>query len=396
MQTELDPNVLFRRYQELQTYVGWTDADALRVQAAGSLLEPEFVGLIDDFYAEIERHPDARKVITGGQAQIERLKGTLIKWIRDLFSGQYDSAYVVRRWKVGRRHVEIGLDQVYTNVALSRLRRGMNRALQELWQGDAEELQAAVRSLNTLIDLDLAQIEDAYQAEYAARQQRTERLAAIGQVAGGIAHEIRNPLNVVKTSVYFLLNARTSTPEKKAEHLQRIERQVSLADGVITALTNFARLPVPNFRPFPVKKCVLEALEANPVPESIAFAIDCPTTIPDVLADIDQVRIVFSNLIRNAREAMAQGGRLTVRASRVGDAVDVAFTDTGVGITTEHLSRITEPLYSTKARGLGLGLAIARSILEKNKGSLLMSSESGKGSTFVVRLVAALTEDVAP
>jgi signal transduction histidine kinase len=220
-------------------------------------------------------------------------------------------------------------------------------------------------------------------------------LAAIGQVAGGIAHELRNPLNVVKTSVYYLLNARAATPEKKAEHLQRIERQVVLADGVITALVNFARLPVPNLRPFPVLKCIHEALEANPVTESIAVTIECPETLPEVVADIDQVRIVFSNLIRNAREAMAQGGRLTISACQTGDGVEAAFADTGTGISPEHINRITEPLYSTKARGLGLGLAIARSILDKNKGSLRVTSEMGKGSTFTVRLAAALTEDSA-
>src|SRR5260221_9501435 len=121
METALDTDALFRRDQELQAYVGWTADDARRVQAVGPLLEPSFQHLIDDFYAEIEKHPEARKVITGGAAQIERLKGTLVAWIRELFSGQYDAAYVVRRWRVGRRHVEIGLDQVYTNVALSRL-----------------------------------------------------------------------------------------------------------------------------------------------------------------------------------------------------------------------------------------------------------------------------------
>src|SRR5207249_3268292 len=161
-----------------------------RVNAVGPLLETCFAPLIDDFYAEIERHPEARKVITGGAAQIERLKGTLRGWIHELFVGHYDSAYVVRRWKVGRRHVGIGLDQVYTNVALSRLRSGLSLALQERWTCDREELKATARALNTLLDLDLATIEDAYQSEYTARQQRAERLAAIGQVAGGIAHEL--------------------------------------------------------------------------------------------------------------------------------------------------------------------------------------------------------------
>src|SRR5204862_3652078 len=112
----------FPRYQELQRYVGWTDDDARRVAAVAGLVEPSLPALVDDFYAEIERHADARKVITGGAAQIERLKGTLVQWLRELFHGRYDADYVARRWRVGWRHVEIGLDQVYTNAALSRLR----------------------------------------------------------------------------------------------------------------------------------------------------------------------------------------------------------------------------------------------------------------------------------
>src|SRR6516165_9467179 len=113
---------LFRRYQDLQAYVGWTADDEQRVRSAGPIVEASFPGLIEDFYAEIERHPDARRVITGGAAQIERLKGTLLNWLRELLAGRYDADYVARRWRVGWRHVEIGLDQVYTNVALSRLR----------------------------------------------------------------------------------------------------------------------------------------------------------------------------------------------------------------------------------------------------------------------------------
>src|ERR1022692_975621 len=195
----MDPAKLFHRYQELQQYVGWTAEDAKRGQAIARLMEPRLPALVDDFYAEIERHPGAMKVITGGQQQIARLKVTLLKWLQELLAGPYESDYATRRWKVGWRHVEIGLDQVYTNVALSRLRKGLHAALRECWRGDARELLETRTSLNLLVDLDLAIIEDAYQAEYVARQQRTERLAAIGQVAGGIAHELRNPLNVVKT-----------------------------------------------------------------------------------------------------------------------------------------------------------------------------------------------------
>lgn len=381
---------LFRRYQELQQYVGWSEADALRVQSVATLLEAHLVPIIEDFYAEIERHPETRKVITGGTPQIERLKGTLRGWLQELLFGPYNREYVARRWRVGWRHVEIGLDQVYTNVALSRLRAGLLRILEECWQGDLREAMAIRGSLNTLLDLDLAIIEDAYQAEHMNRQQRSERLAAIGQVAGGIAHELRNPLNVVKTSIYYLLNARNPSPTKTAEHLQRIERHVVVADGVITALSNFAKLPLPNLRTFSVEKCVREVLELNPMPDTIQVSIDCAASLPRALGDLDQIRIVFANLVRNGREAMPQGGRLSVHGRQVGESVEIDVGDTGVGISPENLSRITEPLYSTKARGLGLGLAIVRAILDKNKGSLRVASEIGRGTTCTVRLAVAL------
>jgi signal transduction histidine kinase len=389
----MDEEKLYERYRELQSYVGWTDEDCGRVASMAPVVEPWFRPLIDDFYEEIERHPEARKVITGGQAQIERLKGTLRQWVRELFEGRYDRAYVVRRWRVGWRHVEIGLDQVYTNVALSRLRLGLLRVIHENATGDYAEIKLAVRALNRLLDLDLAIIEDAYQTEYMRRLQRNERLATLGEVAGGVAHELRNPLNVVKTSVYYLLNARNANSEKTAEHFRRIERNVELADSVISALSSFAKMPVPSLRPIPVCEMILSALEVNPTGESIHTEIDCPAELPPVLADADQMRIVLGNLIRNARDAMPQGGRLSITARQtVGDAIELAFTDTGVGISPENLSRILEPLYSTKARSLGLGLSIAKSILEKNQGSLRVTSELGKGSTFSVRLQAAPTD----
>jgi signal transduction histidine kinase len=385
----MDAERLFDRYRELQSYVGWTETDAEKVVAAAPLLEPYLLSLIDDFYEEIERHPAARKVITGGPAQIERLKGTLVQWIRDLLSGRYDADYVVRRWRVGWRHVEIGLEQVYTNVALSRLRIGLIRALHESWCGEPLGLKETVRSLNKLLDLDLAIIEDAYQSDYMARLQRSERLATLGQVAGGVAHELRNPLNVVRTSVYYLLNARNPTAEKQADHLRRIERNVELADNVITALSNFAKIPLPELKPIDVEPLVHGVLEINPPGDRIAVAVECSDDLPQALGDADQLRIALGNLVRNARDAMPHGGRLSISA-RGGDGhLELSVADSGTGIDAKDLARIMEPLYSTKARGLGLGLAITRSIVEKNLGTLRVASEPGRGSVFTIRLAAA-------
>jgi signal transduction histidine kinase len=379
---------LFARYQELQQYAAWSVEDAERVQSLGPLVSDSLAGLVEDFYAEIERHPDAAKVITGGQEQITRLKGTLVRWLLELFAGTYDAAYVARRWRVGLRHVEIGLDQVYTNMALSRLRLGLVRVLSEVWTGPADELMAALTSLHKLLDLDLAIIEDAYQSEHLRRQQQTERMAAIGQVAGGIAHELRNPLNVIKTSVYYLLNARHPTAEKTAEHLNRIHKQVGLADGVITALSSFARLPLPNLEPFDLKTMIEEALEICSLPPSINVTLSIEPNDSRPLGDPAQLRIVFSNLIRNARDAMPEGGHLKITAVGDDPYVPVTVEDTGNGIAPEHLARVMEPLFTTKARGIGLGLAIARAIIEKHRGQITVDSEPGAGTTFTVKLPA--------
>jgi signal transduction histidine kinase len=379
---------LFERYQELQDYVGWSDDHAACIRPLAALIEPRFPELVNDFYDEIQRHPQAMRVFTGGQAQIERLKGSLAQWLQELLAGPYDANYVARRWRVGYRHVEIGLNQVYTNVALSRLRQGLLRVTEEGWSGTPRELLMARAALNMLLDLDLAIIEDAYQAEFLSRQQQAERLAAIGQVAGGIAHELRNPMNVIKTSAYFLRNARNPTPEKTAEHLSRIELQVGRADGVITALSNFARLPIPNLRQFALEPFLQEALADADLPPEIEVHIECPASIPQAMGDLDQLLIVLRNLIRNARDAMPDGGTLTVRAADEGEYVTIAVTDSGSGIAPENLHRIMQPLFTTKARGIGLGLAMARAIAEKCDGTLTVASVPGQGATFTIRIPA--------
>jgi signal transduction histidine kinase len=381
----------FDRYCALQRYVNWTADDAARVQKVGANVTPLFAALIDDFYAEIENHPEAKQVITGGEPQIARLKQTLLNWLKELFAGPYDRAYVERRWRVGMRHVEIGLNQVYTNAALSRLRRGLLAAIEKVWDGSLEERLATRESLNTLLDLDLAIIEDAYQTEFQRRQAASERLVTIGKVAGGIAHELRNPLNVVKTSVYYLLNARDAPPEKIKTHLERIERQVGVADRVITALNDFARLPIPQLEPVDVEVCLKEAVENTSLPAAVTVEWSLAAPAPLVLADREQLQIVLGNLIRNARDAMPDGGRLVLGAHLDGDFVDISIRDSGIGITPEHLPRILEPLYSTKAKGIGLGLSLANEIVRRHQGTLSVTSEAGAGSTFTVRLPGVQT-----
>ena len=384
----MDNERIYRRYRELQEYVGWTAEDAARVSRAGTLLRPYLPALIDDFYSEIKRHPEADKVFAD-EHQVERLKLSLLNWLEQLFSGPYDSEYAIHRWQVGRRHVDVGLDHIYAHAALARLRRGLARALLTQWPAEANDFDETLNSLNALIDLDLAKIEDAYAAEYLDRLQKSERLAAIGQIAAGVAHEIRNPLNVVKTSVYFLLNAKSPSPERVAEHLARISRQVNHANDVVTALSSFAKPPAPQLSSVSVTECITSALERYPPPIGIQVVSDLSASLPNVRADTTQLAIVFGNLVRNAFDAMPAGGKLTVSGTQDGPRIEVRIADTGVGIAPDNLSRITEPLFSTKARGMGLGLAITNAILAKLSGQLQVTSEVGHGSIFTVKIPIA-------
>ena len=113
-----------------------------------------------------------------------------------------------------------------------------------------------------------------------------------------------------------------------------------------------------------------EALEDCAVPDGVEVALDFPSDLPLALADRGHIRIVLGNLIRNAMDAMASGGQLTLNGRRSEDGLEVAVADTGVGIAPEDLGRVMEPLFSTKARGLGLGLALSRMIVDRNQGSL--------------------------
>ena len=251
-----------------------------------------------------------------------------------------------------------------------------------------EKLQQLNERLEELVRTRTSALEEA-QAELV----KQEKLATLGQVSGGIAHEIRNPLNAVKTSAYYLLNAKSATPEKTREHLERIDRQVTVVDNVITALSDVVRLPDAKLRPVNLLPLVREAISGVTLPHNVTVSIDVPENIPQVLADDGQIPIVFKNLVRNARDAMPDGGELNVTATASGGKVSISFADSGSGIAPDDLSRIMEPLFSTKARGMGLGLSISSSIVMKNGGKFAVETREGHGSTFIVELKSADAED---
>lgn len=171
----MEPPTAFERYQQLQQYIGWTPVDVERVVAIGRLVTPHLSTVIDDFFDVLRQHPATLRAITGGAEQLARLKLVLTQWLIEMFAGVYDATYVERRFRAGQRHVAIELEQIYASAAISRLRRGLLDLLQQHWHGSTAALVAAIGSLNKLLDLDQAIIEDAYDREYIYRERLAER-----------------------------------------------------------------------------------------------------------------------------------------------------------------------------------------------------------------------------
>ena len=224
------------------------------------------------------------------------------------------------------------------------------------------------------------------------RLKRQERLAVLGELAGSIGHEVRNPLGAMKSSIFFLQRRRDKKIDAKAEeHLERIDRQIRRADRIITELLDYARQPVISPRPIDLDDVLDEVVATAEIPPGIHLD-RAGGGCPRVVADPDQVGRIVENLLRNALQAMPDGGELRINCESRAGEVAVTVADTGVGISEENLARIFEPLVTSKTRGIGLGLPVARRYAELNGGRIDCESEPGRGSLFRLILPAANLE----
>jgi PAS domain S-box-containing protein len=216
---------------------------------------------------------------------------------------------------------------------------------------------------------------------------RTERLAVLGQLAGGVGHELRNPLGAIKNAAYFLNMALEQPEPEVRETLEILEREVAASERIISSLLDFARPKPPTRRKVNINEVVQETLSRNGVPGNVRVIKKLDESLPAILADPDQLGQVFGNIIRNAVQAMPEGGRLTVKSkvSRPG-WVSVSISDTGVGIPPKDQKKLFEPLFTTKAKGIGLGLPVTKILVEGHGGTIEVKSKVGKGSTFTVIL----------
>ncbi|MFH1124032.1 MAG: response regulator [Pseudomonadota bacterium] len=215
---------------------------------------------------------------------------------------------------------------------------------------------------------------------------RGEKLALLGQLAGGVAHELRNPLAVMSNAIYYLRSINPDADETTREYLEMISSEIGNAEAIVSDLLDFSRTRSLDLEEVTASELVARVLEKQPPPEKVKVTIGIPAELPPVFVDPRQIGRVLDNLVANACQAMPDGGNLTISAQAEKEKVSLFITDTGCGISKENMGKIFEPLFTTRARGIGLGLAVSRNLVEVNGGSIEAQSEAGKGCTFTVKL----------
>ncbi len=372
-------------FEELKRYVSFSVADEATLRSLHPIAAPHFREIAEVFYERILTHTEARKALEGGESQVGRLKLTLVAWMGELLRGPWDEAYFEKRCRIGRVHVRIALPQHYMFGAMNVLSGELNRRLEEAYERDFAKLSAARAALSKILSLELAIMLHTYREDLLTQQARVERLSTFGQLVGTIGHELRNPLAVIESSLH-ILKTRVQDDERTRKHLDRIAEQVNVANGIITGLLDIIRDAPLAKQPVPLAEVVARAVEAAAPPAGIELTVSGLAELPPVQGDPGQLRQVFLNLVQNAIQALPEGkGQVRVVGSRADGRLWVAVEDSGPGIDAETRRRLFEPLVTTKKKGVGLGLAWVKRIVERHGGAIAYEPK-GPGARFVINL----------
>ena len=223
---------------------------------------------------------------------------------------------------------------------------------------------------------------------------QTEKLASIGELASGVAHEINNPLGVIKCYANLMSKA-TDMDSQQSKDIQIIRKHTDQCQSVVSSLLSFAKTPEPNKTRSQIHMVIddiLSVLEHQMSKGSISVERQYDSRIQELIVDESMIKQVFMNLLLNAIQAMPQGGLIVVQSSLddQDNVITISITDTGIGIPEKYIERIFDPFFSTKdaGKGTGLGLSVSYGIVKQHNGKITAYSDPGKGSTFAVLLPA--------
>jgi signal transduction histidine kinase len=309
------------------------------------------------------------------QTTVTARTGLLATWgMSGLLFVMLFTAYIISRNRAK------ALSEPVITLALAARQLAAGTLLEDIFPQDDDELGDLTQSFNTMRqDLQLTQ----------NRLVRQERLAAIGKLSGSVAHDIRNPLGAISNSVYFLnliCNKEKVTDDKVKKHLSLMEDEIDRVNEIINDLLDFSRENAPQLSRGDLNNTLEQVLSGFDFSGKITIELNLDSGLPPIAFDPSQMQRVFHNLINNAGQAMPDGGNLHVQTGHDESVVWVRINDNGDGIAMENLNTIFEPLFTTKAKGVGLGLSIVKDFINKHHGSIKVESIEKRGSTFTLHL----------
>ncbi|NPV40376.1 MAG: response regulator [Anaerolineae bacterium] len=220
-----------------------------------------------------------------------------------------------------------------------------------------------------------------------------EKLATLGQLAGSVGHELRNPLGVISNAIYILKSSVSGENEKTKEYIDLISSQVKRSNKIITDLLNFAKEPMLDKSKTSVAELIKASLEQCPPPENVQVEVTGIDEIGKINVDQNQIMQAVINILGNAYQALPQGGRVKINCTQSKKEAHISIADNGTGISASDKRKLFTPLFTTKARGIGLGLAVSKKFIEANGGKIKVASTPGKGSTFTIILPLSLNDE---
>lgn len=378
-------------FAEMKRYVGFGPDDEAALRRFGPHVAPHAAAIADAFYQRIDHHADARHVLADS-AQIERLKGTLQSWLALLVTGPWDDAYYERRARIGRRHVEIALPQRYMFGGMDLIRLALVGLAERAFADDAAARIATLVALHKIIDLELAimletysealldRVRDLERVEHEMRTRRAERLASLGTMAAGLAHEIRNPLNAAHLQL-TLVDRRLA---RAAPDVGGARQAAALAAAEIQRLAALVGEFLDFARPQPLRQGAVdlrglaEGVLALVGPEAartgVAVTLEAGEAV-ELVCDGEKIKQVLHNLLRNAIEATGAGGKVGIRIRAVAGRALLEVEDDGPGFPAD--APVFEPFFTTKEAGTGLGLSIVHRIVTDHGGTIDARSRGG-------------------
>jgi signal transduction histidine kinase len=401
-------------FEEMKRYVGFTDEDVRLLQAVGARMDCYLPAMSERFYDQITQHPEAGRVFTGGQAQIDRLKRTLQVWAKRLFRGPFDEEYASERYKIGVRHVMIGLPQRYMISAMGVVRTHLQASLGEILLTEPLHLEATRLALNKILNVDLNMMCESYFQESIRHWRELNRqleranleLAELSHVKteflATTSHELRTPLNSILGFTRLILDGLCDSRDEERELLRDVYSSAEHLLSIVNDLLDVGRIEAGKMR------LALDSVDLKAVIQEAKAVVSVQTAskhltlideteavpLPLVVADPARAKQILINVLSNSVK-FTDKGWITLRGRSFPERgfVELEIQDTGIGIAPSKQAHLFEKFhqldgtFTRQQGGSGLGLAISRSLVEMMGGRIkLWSAGVGCGTTVTFSL----------